>query len=191
MSRLLWLLLALLPFPAAAQTLDGAWALRLEGSIIMRWDLEREGEAWSGAWTRPDSFASDGRRFGSIRMPAVESEADSGRAIGEWAELTFNGDDEDGDADVFRFRLLSEDRAEMIYAGTGLPPFTLERVAEGALLGPFTEGRVYGGEPGSPRPAGASSTPISERKPPTPPPARQAPPPEDEPAQGPPAMVGR
>ena len=143
-----YLLLALfltLPSPAVAQqTLEGSWALRLEGAIIMRWDLERDGQAWTGSWVKPDSFASDGRRFARIQLPAVERETDNGRSIGEWAELRFDDPAGDDDPDVFRFRLLDARRAEMIYAGTGLPPFTLERVAEGARLGPFVEGRVYG-----------------------------------------------
>lgn len=181
--RLLFILLVILPLPAAAQqTLAGSWALRLDGSIIMRWDLERDGDSWTGTWVKPDSFASDGRRFASIRMPAVEREADAGRAIGEWAELVFRSEDGEGEGDVFRFRLVSGNRAEMVYVGTGLPPYTLQRVAPDALLGPFEQGRVYGGESGS------------RTAPPLPPmdsnPGRE-PEREEAPVQGPPAMIGR
>lgn len=175
--RLLLVLILLLPLPAAAQqTLEGSWALRLDGSIIMRWDLERDGGEWTGSWVKPDSFASDGQRFARIAMPAVEREADAGQSIGEWAELTFNNPDEE--PDVFRFRLLGADRAEMIYAGTGLPPYSLERVVEDALLGPFVEGRVYGGERA---PARAAARPET----------RPSPAAEEAPVQGPPAMIGR
>jgi hypothetical protein len=79
------------------------------------------------------------------RCPAVERRADSGRAIGDWAEITFDDPRPDEEDDQFRFHLLSADRAEMLYVGTGLPVFTLERVGAGALLGPFVEGKVYGG----------------------------------------------
>lgn len=182
-GRLLFLLVLFLPLPVAAQqSLEGAWALRLDGSIVMRWNLERDGGDWTGSWVKPDSFASDGVRFANIEMPAVERKADKGRSIGEWAELTFDSADEDGNGDVFRFRLLSSNRAEMIYAGTGLPPYTLERVVEDALLGPFAAGRVYGGERISPGRPGTSASPPA---------ARQPPPPKDEPTQGPPAMIGR
>ena len=111
----------------------------------MRFDLELTADGWTGAWVKPTSFASDGQRFGNIKMPAVERRADSGRAIGDWAEITFNDPRPGEEPDQFRIRLIGTDRAEMIYVGTGLPPFTLERVAAGALLGPFEEGRVYGG----------------------------------------------
>lgn len=172
--------LLLLPVQAAAQqSLEGSWALRLEGANIMRWDLDRQGDAWEGTWVKPDSFASDGERFGNIEMPAVEREADSGRSIGDWAELAFKSENGEGEGDVFRFRLLSANRAEMIYAGTGLPPFALQRVAAGALLGPFEKGRVYGGEQ---RPAQAAS--------PKPLPPLEKAAPAREP-QGPPAMIGR
>lgn len=170
----------LLPVSASAEdSLEGSWALRLEGANIMRWDLDRQGDAWEGTWVKPDSFASDGERFGSIEMPAVEREADSGRSIGDWAELIFKSEDGEGEGDVFRFRLLSANRAEMIYAGTGLPPFTLQRVAAGALLGPFEKGRVYGGEQPPARAASPKPLPPLEK----PAPAREP--------QGPPAMIGR
>ena len=166
----------------------------------MRFDLERTSDGWTGAWIKPTSFASDGQRFGRIKMPATERRADSGRSLGEWAEITFDDPRPGEEPDQFRIRLLAPDRAEMIYVGTGLPPFTLERVADGALLGPFEEGKVYGPRPArtaaaappaagaiaAPAPLPPLAQPISPR-PSTPPPA----PPEDAPVQGPPAMIGR
>jgi hypothetical protein len=219
--RLLILLLALLPLTAAAQAqpqvqvpplgqtlsgrfLEGSWGLRLDGSIIMRFDLARTADGWTGGWVKPTSFASDGQRFGSIRMPSIERRADSGRSMGEWAEITFNDPRPGEEPDQFRIRLIDPDRAEMIYVGTGLPPFPLVRVGAGALLGPFEEGKVYGAR--APRTAAAPPAqgptvgPAAQRppvtqspaqRPATPAPAQQPPPPEDAPVQGPPAMIGR
>lgn len=205
--RLIFLLLMLLPVPAAAQQatfastfLEGSWGLRLDGSIIMRFDLELTADGWAGTWTKPTSFASDGQRFGNITMPATERRSDSGRAIGEWAEITFNDPRPGEEPDQFRIHLIGSDRAEMIYVGTGLPPFTLERVATGALLGPFVEGRVYGGPPptaGTPA-QGPTAGPPAQRPPvpAAPPPVQRTPPPPVDapvqgPVQGPPAMIGR
>lgn len=218
--RLLFLLLMLLPMAAAGQAqpqpqvplgqtlsgrfLEGSWGLRLDGSLVMRFDLARTADGWTGAWVKPTSFRSDGQRFGSIRMPSVKRQADSGRSIGEWAEITFNDPRPGEEPDQFRIRLIGPDRAEMIYVGTGLPPFTLERVGDGALLGPFEDGKVYG--PRAPREAAAPPAqgptvgPSAQRpavartpaqRPATSPPAQQSPPPEDAPVQGPPAMIGR
>ena len=162
---LLAVFLALPSTAIAQETLEGSWALRLEGAIIMRWDIERDGQEWTGAWTKPDSFASDGRRFARIQLPAVEREADEARSIGEWTELRFDDPDGTDDPDVFRFRLLDSRRAEMIYVGTGLPPFALERVIEDARLGPFEEGRVYGETRPTVRRATAPERPSGEGAP--------------------------
>jgi hypothetical protein len=221
--RLLVLLLALLPMAAQGQAqpqpqiqvpplgqtlsgrfLEGSWGLRLDGSVVMRFDLKRTADGWTGGWVKPTSFASDGQRFGSIKMPAVERLADTGRSIGEWAEITFNDPRPGEEPDQFRIRLIAPDRAEMIYVGTGLPPFTLERVGDGALLGPFEEGRVYGPRAartaaappaqgpttGAPAQRPQLTQPLAPR-PAAPPPAQRPPPPDDAPVQGPPAMIGR
>ena len=172
--RLLVLLLLLLPIPAAAQGrladsfLEGSWGLRVDGAIIMRFDLEKKPDgSWTGAWVKPSSFASDGQRFGNIKMPSVERQADSGKAIGEWAEITFNDPRPGEEPDQFRIRLTGADRAEMIYVRTGLPPFSLVRVADGALLGPFEEGKVYG----SARPVQPGAAPSAQQPAVTGPPA--------------------
>jgi len=199
---LLLVLLVLAPIQATAQQslagrfLEGSWALRVEGSIIMRWDLERQGETWGGTWVKPTSFRSDGVRFGNIVMPSTERTADRGQAIGEWAEITFDDPRPGEEPDQFRFRLIGPDRAEMLYVGTGLPPFILERVAADALIGPFEEGEVYGSAaaPGPARPAATPSTAVPPAPRATPPatPRQQAPlPAEQPPVQGPPAMTGR
>jgi len=199
MRRLFLLLLLLLPLPAASQQqtlastfLEGSWGLRLDGSIVMRWDLELTEDGWDGTWVKPGSFASDGVRFGNIKMPSVEREADRGQSLGDWAEITFDDPRPGEEPDQFRFRLTGGNRAEMIYVGTGLPPFTLERVAPGALLGPFEEGRVYGAPRARAAAPPSTSPAVAPQGPAAPPPAaRQPPPAEDEPVQGPPAMIGR
>ena len=210
MTRSIAALLMLLPLPAAAQPaqvpataveqpapapsrlpvtiagsfLEGAWALRLDGAIIMRFDLKREGDGWTGAWVKPKSFRTDrgGHRFGEIVMPSVARLADSGKAIGDWAEITFDDPRPGAVPDVFRFHLLSADRAEVIYVGTGMAPYTLERVAPGAILGPFEEGGVYDERSDNPRIA-ASPPPAA-----VPRPTRVAPTPQTTPVQGPPAQ---
>jgi hypothetical protein len=168
------------------QSLQGSWALRLDGSIIMRFDLERDGAGWKGGWAKPTHFATDGTRFGSLQLPAIERKSDQGQAIGEWAEITFNDPRPGEEPDVFRIRLIGRDKAEMIYVGSGLAPYVLERVASGALLGPFEDGRVYGG--GGSRQAGAA---VPTSAPPAPVPATGIPPRTLPPVQGPPATVGR
>ncbi|HEY6814364.1 MAG TPA: hypothetical protein VI168_02375 [Croceibacterium sp.] len=154
LARLLLAALALLlaPMPAAAQQLiSGSWALRVEGTVIFRFDLARTAEGWRGTWVKPASFATDGALYANLSGPPVEQRSQSGRLLGEWIELTF-GDARPGAVpDVFRFRLVSLDRVEAIYVDTGQAPLVLEQVEAATTPGPWEDGRVYrreGVEPG-------------------------------------------
>ncbi len=144
------------PAPAraslAAQMLAGSWALRVDGAVMFRFDLVRSADGWSGTWVKPKSFATDGAIFSELSGPPTVQRAQSGRAIGEWAELSFGDTRPGAIPDVFRFRLTSPDSAEMLYVDTGQAPFVLERVTPEVAPGPWTAGRVYrrpGVQPGS------------------------------------------
>lgn len=181
--RFLAFVLVILPLPAAAQDLAGSWALRIEGTTIFRFDLDRDGESWDGTWSKPRSFASDGNSFGRLSGPPVEVAASEGKAFGDWAELRFDDPRPGAVPDIFRFRLLDEDRAEMIYAETGLAPYELVRVAAGAQLGPWEAGKVYrrpgaaiarspaGPPPASPGPSGGATWSLPRGPEPAGPPA--------------------
>src|SRR5690349_6644683 len=87
MLRLLLAVLLLLPIGASAQQrtfqstfLEGSWGLKLDGAVVMRWDLELTADGWTGGWSKPTSFSSDGTRFGDIKLPAIDRRADSGKA---------------------------------------------------------------------------------------------------------------
>jgi hypothetical protein len=164
--RLLVLLLLLLSVPAAAQSpageLAGSWALRFDGSIIFRFDIERDGDGWRGSWSRPGNFVSDGDRFANFTGGTVTIASREGRDFAGWAELTFPDDRPGAVPDIFRFRVLPTGKAEMIYAETGLAPYLLERVAAREALGPFEPGKVYS------RPGTAPAAPLVRPAPPTP-----------------------
>lgn len=136
----------------ALQMLAGSWALKVDGTVMFRFDLAQTATGWSGTWAKPRSFASDGAIFAELSGPPTEQRSQSGRAIGEWAELAFGDARPGAIPDVFRFRLVGPDRAEMLYADTGQAPFVLERVDAGTPPGPWADGRVYrrtGVQPGS------------------------------------------
>jgi len=145
---LLAVLFALLAAPVAAQdqakpSIEGSWALEVDGTPMFRFDLASAGEGWSGSWWRPKSFASDGNSFSRVSGPAVEVAAGEGRLVDGWIELSFPDARPGAVPDVFRFRLIGPDRAEMVYVDTKLAPFTLVRVAPGAELGPWDAQHVY------------------------------------------------
>jgi hypothetical protein len=177
------------PAPSAArpslalQMLAGSWALKVEETVMFRFDLVPTATGWSGTWVKPKSFASDGAIFAELSGPPAEQRSQSGRAIGDWAELAFGDARPGAIPDVFRFRLTGPDRAEMLYADTGQAPFVLERVDPGTPAGPWADGRVYrrtGVQPGS-----MVSYNVARR--PTPLAEPAAPPATDRP----PAVVGR
>ena len=143
-KRLLLILCALLlPSPALANDLEGAWALKIDDATIFRFDLREIADGvWRGTWTRPVSFGTNG---------AVFSQLEGERALTSMAGLELNGvvelsfDDPRPGAvpDIFRFRLTGERQAELIYVGTRLAPFPLVQTAPNTPLGPFAEDRVY------------------------------------------------
>src|SRR5213596_807648 len=55
----------------AVQMLAGSWALRIDGTIVFRFDLEADGAGWRGSWTKPTAFVTDGALFGSLSGPPV------------------------------------------------------------------------------------------------------------------------
>ena len=144
---LLFILLALLAPAALAQdkplpTLAGSWALEVGGTAMFRFDLIPAGDGWTGTWWRPKSFASDGNSFSRVTGPAVQV-AGEGKASGEWAEITFPDTRPGAVPDVFRFRLIGSQRAEMIYVDTKLAPYTLVRVTPETPIGPWKAEQVY------------------------------------------------
>ena len=148
-ARLLFLLALLLPLPAAAQdgrsSLEGSWALEISGAVIFRFDLEQDAGSgeWHGTWSRPESFASDGNHFAQITMPATVKQSMAGLQDGDSVEVSFNDTRPGAIPDIFRFRLIDPDAAEMTYVGTGLAPYIMQRVAADTPLGPFEDGVIY------------------------------------------------
>lgn len=148
--RLLFLLALLLPLPAAAQdsrsSLEGSWALQIGGVTIFRFDIEevagKQGE-WRGTWSRPSRFASDGDNFAQVQLPARQIRSMAGLEFDGAVEVSFPDPRPEAIPDIFRFRLIDGDAAEMTYVGTGLAPFLLQRVAADTPLGPFREGVIY------------------------------------------------
>jgi hypothetical protein len=103
--------------------------------------------------------------------------------MGDWIELTF-GDARPGAVpDVFRFRLVSFDRVEMIYVDTGQAPYELESVAPGTSPGPWQPGRVY-------RRAGVTPGALVRYDVAPPSTVRTRPPPAET-TERPPAVIGR
>lgn len=192
-ARLLFLIALLLPLPAAAQdsrsSLEGSWALQIDGAMIFRFDLEEAAgeDEWRGTWSRPSRFASDGDNFSSLQLPARTIASMAGLEFDGSVELSFPDPRPQAIPDIFRFQLIDGDAAEMTYVGTGLAPYMLQRVAAGTPLGPFREGATYS----RPVPKEAEAEPEPEPEPEPAPTPREASPDADDFRLPPGGVIGR
>lgn len=141
---LAFLLLMLPAIPAAAQPdVQGSWAFQIADAVIFRFDVEKDEDGeWTGTWTRPASFRSNGVIFSDARG----SEDVQSMAALEFAgqvELSFDDPRPGAIPDIFRLELTDQDTAKLIYVGTPLEPYPLIRVDRDTPLGPFAQGRAY------------------------------------------------
>ncbi|KLI65005.1 hypothetical protein [Aurantiacibacter marinus] len=145
MKHLLSFFAALIVFtqPAAAQDLEGTWAMQIDEAAIFVFSLEQDEDgSWRGSWLRPGRFQGNGVVFsqfrGSERVVTTDGEMD-----GDVLVMRFAPTRAEGSTDVLHFRSTGEYQAEMTYTGTDLDPYPLVRVAAGTALGPFSDDRIY------------------------------------------------
>ena len=143
-ARWLPLLALLLASPAAADPLEGSWVLDAGGKAIFRFDIAKYGEGkWHGTWSKPTSFASDGNNFSHLKGPPKAVPSMTALETPDGIELSFNDPRPGAVPDIFDFKPIDEDAVEMTYVGTGLAPYTLERVKPEAALGPWDAEATY------------------------------------------------
>lgn len=151
-ARLLFLLALLFAAPAAAQspsgqTLEGSWVLKMGETAIFRFDLAHDAAGhWQVTWSKPGSFASDGNHFNKIAGPATQVQAMTAIDLPDGVEASFDDPHPGAIPDIFDFQLIDPDAVKMTYVGTGLAPYTLERVAPGSAIGPWDAQRTYARE---------------------------------------------
>jgi hypothetical protein len=127
----------------AQQALQGSWAFQVEDAVIFRFDIEKSADGeWTGIWTRPGSFRSNGVIF--TRMSGSEEvRSMAGLEFAGQVELSFDDPRPGAIPDIFRLELTGDNTARLDYVGTDLPPYPLIRVDETTPLGPFDEKRAY------------------------------------------------
>lgn len=165
-ARLFLLLALLLPAPAMGDTLEGSWALQLGGTAIFRFDLAKNDGKWHGTWSKPSSFASDGNNFSRLQGPPKEVQSMTALETPDGIELSFNDPRPGAVPDIFDFKPIDSDAVELVYVGTDLAPYTLERVKPKARLGPWDVEATYSRQAPSKEPDG-----VPEKAPEVPPPS--------------------
>jgi hypothetical protein len=162
-ARLLLLLALLLPAPALADTLEGSGALTFGGTPIFRFDIAKDGDSkWRGTWSRPSSFASDGNNFSHLKGPPKNVPSMTAIETPDGIELAFNDARPGAVPDIFDFKPIDPDALELIYVGTGLAPYTLERVKPDTPLGPWDGDATYSRESPSKAPEAAPEKPAED-----------------------------
>jgi hypothetical protein len=147
--RWLALLALLLSAPALADssaypTLEGSWALEAGGTTIFRFDLARgEDGKWRGTWSKPSEFASDGNTFSRLSGPAKKATSMTALETPNGIELSFDDPTPGAVPDIFDFKPIDDDAVEMMYVGTDLAPYVLERVKADTPIGPWDRGKTY------------------------------------------------
>lgn len=150
------------PGSALAQDLEGAWALKIGDAIIFRFEMERDADdQWTGSWTRPASFRTNGVFFSNMHGSETV-QATSVISVGGKVELAFANRPSAAASGLFRFRQTGPDQAELTHVATGYAPYPLIRVAPGSPLGPFSENYVYDRDNAVSEPALAEMVDIAE-----------------------------
>jgi hypothetical protein len=144
LSLLAPLLLLLAATPAAADPLEGSWALDAGGATIFRFDLSKDADGkWHGSWSKPTTFASDGNHFARLKGPVKVVKSMTGLDTPDGIELSFDDPRPGALPDIFDFKAIDPDAIEMTYVGTGLAPFMLERVKPEHTIGPWDPAATY------------------------------------------------
>jgi len=142
------LLALLLATPAAADPLEGSWALKAGGAVIFRFDLSKDDSGkWHGIWSKPSSFASDGDNFSKLKGPPKKVPSMTALETPDGIEVSFDDPRPGAIPDIFDFKPIDSDAVEMKYVGTKLAPYTLERVKPGVPLGPWQADTAYSRNP--------------------------------------------
>lgn len=130
--------------PAHAQSIEGTWDFRVDGTTIFRFEIEEgtDGE-WLGEWHRPEVFNTDGNNFANMGGGVKSSPSMTGIEFLGQVELSFDDPRPGAVPDIFRFDLTGADTASMLYVGTDLAPYRLVRAGEGDPIGDWDASRVY------------------------------------------------
>ena len=146
-----------------AQTMEGVWDFRIEGTTIFRFEIE-EGEdgEWLGQWQKPESFNTDGTRFANLDGGVRSDASMTGIEFLGHVELSFDDPRPGAVPDIFRFEQTGDDAAQMVYVGTDLEPFTLVRAGESDVIGDWDGSRIYNRSNAGEQPAVLAEAEIAE-----------------------------
>ena len=120
---------------AQARDPEGLWALRADGQVLGLLELRRDAQApggWAGALVRPDRLTvHNSHVVTDVGGPIVRRPIRSAAPRGDAIELTIQGRDAEGEPDIFIFRMVEPDTAELGWKDVPIAPLALARVPAG------------------------------------------------------------
>ena len=143
-----WLLGAAATATAQERDPEGLWALRADGRILAVLDLRRDGQApggWTGAWTKPERMTvNDSNLAFDIGGATVVRPIMAATVRGDRIELTVPGRQLEDAPNVFSFRVVDPETAELGWRDAPIAPMTLARVPAGTTVDTgWDSGRSY------------------------------------------------
>lgn len=121
------LLLPLLLAAAAVPDVNGTWDLLAGGETIYRIEIASTPAGTTATWSRPMHLDGDNDGFSRVTGPVVRRKARTVRVVGGDLELTFDDPTPGAMPDVFRLHRVDATHLRLVYQGTGLEPFDLDR----------------------------------------------------------------
>jgi len=129
--------------PACAANVAGIWALRAQGSTLMLFEVSRGREGWTGSWTQPSRYDTNGEYFNDIRVETTVRRSREARNIEDGVELVFDNPWPGGAPDHIAIHVDDAGHACMQWAAFNSTRYKLTRMASRTGLGPWQVDRGY------------------------------------------------
>ena len=129
--------------PTCAADVAGIWALRAQGSTLMLLEVSRSRKGWTGSWTQPSSYDTNGEYFNDIKANTITRRSREAHKIEDGVELVFDNPWPGGAPDHIAIHADSPSHASMQWAAFNPTRYELTRVASPIGLGPWQTDRGY------------------------------------------------
>ncbi|WP_125995739.1 hypothetical protein [Sphingomonas sp. S-NIH.Pt15_0812] len=129
--------------PTCAAEVAGIWALRAQGSTLMLFEVSRSRDGWTGSWTQPSGYDTNGEYFNDIKAGTTVRRSREVHNIKDGIELVFDNPWPGGAPDHITVRVDDTGHASMHWAAFNSTRYQLTRVASRTELGPWQPDRGY------------------------------------------------
>lgn len=129
--------------PAREADVAGTWALRAQGSTLMFFEVSRSRDGWTGSWTQPSEYDTNGEYFNDIKADTTVRRSREAHKIKDGVELVFDNPWPGGAPDHIFIHVNDADHASMQWAAFDSTQYELTRMTSRTGLGPWQVDRGY------------------------------------------------